>query len=94
MIRLSVLAFGIVLVLGAALIAKRQRSYTDYGGVGAFAFHLFVVAGLGCALIVGVLSSAPLELIASLFIVLGLSDIVVGIWARRRQSRQHKDEGL
>jgi hypothetical protein len=87
-VRIAVVVVGVALVGAALVIAKRPRDYQIYGGVAAFSFHLLVITCLGAALIAGALLSVSSEAIGFLFVALGLSDVVVGIVARRRYSRR------
>jgi hypothetical protein len=85
MIRVLVIAVGVALLAAAPAIAKRPIDNSLYGGVRAFAYHVGVVASAGALLIVGAFGAVPPEVIAYVLIALGLSDVVVGIVARRRQ---------
>jgi hypothetical protein len=85
MIRVLVIAVGVALLGAAAAIAKRPIDKSLYGGVRAYAYHVGVIACAGALLIVGAFGAVPPEVIAYVFIALGLSDVVVGIVARRSQ---------
>jgi hypothetical protein len=87
MIRLAILITGILVMAAAGIIAvRRSGQHRTYGGRAAFSYHVFVVAGFGCALVLGAAFSAPTELLGYVLVILGCSDVLLGYLARRRRS--------
>jgi hypothetical protein len=82
-IRVLVIAVGLFLLGAAAVIARRPFDNRLDGGVRAFAFHVGGIACVGVLLIVGAVGAVPLMTIAYTIGAVGLSDVVVGIFARR-----------
>lgn len=93
MIRISVILVGIALVCTAFVIARRPRDDRNYGGAGAFVFHVLVTGSFGGALILVGALTVSAELMGFLFMGLGAADVVVGIVSRRRHSVHDRDIG-
>ena len=84
-VRLIVIAIGALAVVDAVvLVSRRWNDQARYGGRAAFLVHVFSVTAFGAFLIAAATVGLP---VASAYVVIGigLADLMVGLFARRRK---------
>jgi len=86
MLRVFFATIGVfALAVAVQVLATRERrDLRQYGTFGALVFHALAVAALGVLLVAAAVRAIPLEALIFPFVGLGVSDFVIGTFARRR----------
>src|SRR5574337_274952 len=86
-VRLIIFGMGVLALVDAvALILRRWNEHPRYGGRAAFIVHVCTLIAAGVILTAAATVQLPLQTVAYIGIGIGLTDLIVGVFARRRNS--------